>query len=193
MESNTMKKLLAVFLSLVLVMFAVPASASNINTPVSSVSLSYTVGESLTLTVTSGPTAAFTLAGGIPTSTPITVSTAWNVANTRTELFIVTYLSSTTAALAGGGVSIPSSDVFASDNGNPSVACTKSAPNGLGIAGAGCSPDGSNGAFSLPLTSASNNFTGTQNDSWVLTLQNLPANLPAGTYAGTINFVAMIQ
>jgi hypothetical protein len=152
--------------------------------PASTVSLSMSVSESITV---SGTPASITFtyspaAGGTATASgPITVNVSWSLAAGHAAGVIVqSWLSSATAAL-GGPASIPSSQVFQAVNGGAATACTGTADpaSGIGVAGAACSVVASSPS---PVPAG----TGNRSSTVVLSLSGLGALTP-GVYTGTWN------
>lgn len=159
--------------------------ATQLNGPPASVSLTMTISESITVSVT--PTAiTFTNAGTTATASgPISVVTSWNVAAGRTAIDTVASLTSITAALTGPTV-IPASSVFASINNGTATACTLASINsvvGVGVSGALC-PD----VFHTTPSAGSGSHT----DTILLSLSGLAAPLPSGTWTGTLNITPVL-
>jgi hypothetical protein len=178
----------------VLMLALMPAAAqgSTINSNAGSVALSMTVGESLSVSATPA-TISFTPSGSAATASgAITVTTSWQLAATRSQLYTVAYFSTPTSALVNGSSVIPASDIFASVDSGTAAACngTSLPMSGLGISGGMCGTSGIifNGGSQL----SGGTFTGSHNDTILLSMQGLPA-LNAGTYSGTLTIVAAAQ
>jgi len=181
-ERTMTKKLAVLFLSALLLM-AIPAQAqaTQINSTSVSVTLSLSVGESITAAVTP---ATITFAPNGVASGPITVTTSWNIGTGHSSINTIAWFSSTTAALSGPS-NIPTSQTFASINGGTPTACTLPSIGsivGVGLSGALC-PQVFLGAGSAG--------AGSHSDSVLLSLSGL-GSLPAGTWAGAINFESVV-
>jgi hypothetical protein len=160
-----------------------PADA--IVSAVSSVQLSYVVGESLTIT---GVPPSLTFTGSpIPATGPLSVTTTWVLTSSRSRVDIALFFQTPSAALTdGAGDNIPSSQVFANINGGTFSACNSSAVapelSGSTVSGGICGANAN-----TAITTA--NDSGNRTDSFVFQLQGLGA-LPAATYTGQINLIA---
>jgi hypothetical protein len=184
MIRKSLKQMFAVCMAVALVLCAVPANAqAAITATPATVSLSYTVGESITI---SALPASVTFTGATPTTGAITVTTNWVLNNTRTFVDVNWGVGSTTAALTDGAShNIPASNVFESMGGayaacNQAAGATELTP--LLTVGAIC-----NHGEHIAITGA--NQTGSKVDTLTLQLQGLGV-LPAGTYSGTFTVVA---
>jgi hypothetical protein len=177
----------ALSLLLVLTMLVIPQEGvTQLNSSVSSVALTATLLESLT--VVAAPSAvAFTLASGSTTagSTAVSVTTVWTLGITRTNVNLYTSFASSTAALTdGSGDDIPSANVLGQmTTGLPTTftAFTQTGPFG----GAGASLE----LFSQSISVTNLTSTRTDNLNLEIDLTSLP-NLPAGVYTGTLNIQA---
>ena len=167
---------------------AVPAAFGQLNSNTATVSLSATLGESLTVAATPANVTFSLVSGATATgNAPVAVTTSWILSGSRTSVTLVGYFSSATAALTDGGspaVNIPTSEVFGEmTTGTPTTytAFTQTAP--LGPAGAGLT------LFTQAISLT--NFASTRTDNLGLEI-NLTAQpqLPAGTYTGTLNLQA---
>jgi hypothetical protein len=155
------------------------------STPAQTVSLSATLAESLTVSL-SGNSVNFNLTAGSPTnagSTTITATTAWVLKPSRTAVKVYAYFADATAALTDGTTNIPSSAFFIADNGGASTAVNQT------IAGFGSA----NGALQLgattTITAANRSSNRTDAMAFNLNLSTIP-QLPASTYNGTRNIQA---
>jgi hypothetical protein len=178
------KQLAVIFMALALLFAPVLAEAS-INSQISTIQLSYSANEVLTV---SGVPPSLTFSSQLtPQTQPLTVTTSWQLASSRTRVDTNLYFMNPSIALSdGAGNNIPVTSVFANLNGGAFSACNGSpAPtlSTIDVAGATCQVSG----IFQPITSS--NLTGSRSDSIVLELQNLPS-LPAGTYTGSVNIVA---
>jgi hypothetical protein len=162
------------------------ASAQALNSGAQPIALNATLGESLTLTLSSAAV-NFTLAAGSATnagSTNITATTKWTLQPGRTAVGVYAYFASATAALTdGAGDNIPSSAFTIADNAGAPAALTNTVPFGGALAGLQLA--------NVAITGA--NRTSSRNDAMAyninLTGGTLP-QLPAGTYTGTLNIQA---
>jgi len=200
------KRIFAVLCSIALLLMAVPADAQAVTSSVATVSLTMAVPESISMAA-SPAAISFTYNQTAATATAsgnITATYSWNVAKTRTQLNILVWLGSASAALTNGATNIPSSDVFVNWTGVNSgpAACTGS--DSLSpVQGADCEYNGTNlfaESFSSTATTAPTQatqfaaipYTGSQSIVFAIAMQNLPTLTP-GSYTGTINFEAMVQ
>lgn len=119
---------------------------------------------------------------------PFNIKTSWVLAANHSNVQVLGYLTSTTAALTdGAGDNIPSSAVLGKVNGGNFTAFTGGASNGIGLAGA-----------TLPIGTTTNINGANRNSSRTDTLSleidlstgALP-QLPAATYGGTLNLQAV--
>lgn len=159
-----------------------------LNSNTATVSLSATLGESLTVSAT--PTAvtfALVSGGTAAGNAPVAITTSWVLNGNRTSVTLVGYFASATAALSNAGppvVNIPSSEVLGQvTTGTPTTftAFTQTAP--LGPAGAGLT------LFTQSISATNRAATRTDNLSLEINLASQP-QLPAGTYTGTLNLQA---
>jgi hypothetical protein len=176
-------------LAFVLLALAGPTAFSQaLNSNTATVSLTATLGESLT--VAASPTAVtFALvSGGTATGNiPVAMTTTWILSGSRTTVTLVGYFASATAALSDGGspaVDIPTSELLGQvTTGTPTTFTAFTATAPLGPAGAGLT------LFTQAISST--NFASTRTDNLDLEI-NLAdqTQLPAGTYTGTLNIQA---
>ncbi len=175
------------FLLLITIIAVTPQDgAPQLNSNVSSVALTATLLE--TLTVAAAPSAVtFNLvAGGAATgSAPVAVTTVWVLGATRTKVNLYGSFASSTAALAdGSGNNIPSANVLGQvTTGLPTTftAFTQTGP--FGAAGASLE------LFSQTISVTNLNGNRTDNLNLKIDLTSLP-QLPAGIYTGTLNIQA---
>jgi hypothetical protein len=162
------------------------ASAQALNSGAQPIALNATLGESLTLTLSSAAV-NFTLAAGTASnagSTTITATTKWTLQPGRTAVGVYAYFASATAALTdGAGDNIPSSAFTIADNAGGAAALVNTVPFGGALAGLQLA--------NVAITGA--NRTSSRTDAMAyninLTGGTLP-QLPAGTYTGTLNIQA---
>jgi hypothetical protein len=166
---------------------SVPALAQ-LNSNTQAISLTATLGESLTIAAT--PTSvSFTLVkGGTATgSAAVAITTTWILGPSRANLTLVGYFASTTAALTDGLSTpdlIPTSEVLGQvTTGSPTTFTAFTQSPGLGTAGAGLT------LFTVALTSSNRTGTRTDNLNLEINLASQP-QLPAGSYTGTLTLQA---
>lgn len=171
-----------------------PAAHGQLNSNTSTVTLSATLGESLTVSAapTSGSAVNFTLvSGGTATgSAPVAMTTSWVMKGSRSSVTLTGYFSSAAQAMAGTGSSpayIPTSEILGQvTTGAPTTftAFTQT-PTGSAL--------GTAGASLVLFTQAisGTNRASSRNDNLNLEI-NLTAQpqLPADTYTGTLNLQA---
>lgn len=175
-------RLFAVLASLCLVFLPVTTQAV---TPISSnaaaTSLSLTVNSSFSESC-SPPTITFTYASGAATASGTISCTAnWNTASTYAFLDVIAWLSGGATAALTGPSSIPSSQVFSSNNGGAAVACTQTTTL-FGATNDAC--------FIFSQTSPP--AIGNRTDTFLLSMSGL-GTLSAGTYTGTLNVEGDLQ
>jgi hypothetical protein len=169
--------------ALAMAFVAVPAShAQALNSNAPTVLLNAPLAESLT--VAAGPgTVTFALAPNGPAngSAPVSVTTTWALAKTRTSVKLYAYFASATALTDGAGDNIPTSSVTGSINGGAAAAFTTATPFGAnGLAAIFTAAIGGAGTF--------NSTHGP--DTIGLTINTAGLGLPAATYTGTLNIQA---
>jgi len=161
------------------------ASAQVINSGVQSIALSATLAESISVNLSSN-SVSFALTSGSASnagSTGVTATTTW-ISKAGRNLTLYAYFSSSAAALSdGAGNNIPSANFQISDNAAAFTGLTSTVA--FGGASAGLS------LYTVKITGL--NKTGSHTDSMLfnIDLSTLP-NLPAGTYAGTLNIQAQV-
>jgi hypothetical protein len=136
------------------------------------------------LTVVAGPaTVNFVLVpnGPAPGSAPVTITTSWALAKTRTSVKLFAYFSTPNALTDGVGDNIPYGSVTGSVNGGAAAPFTGvtayGAANGLTV-------------FSVsPLGAGTYNSTHGP-DTIALVINTAGLGLPAGTYTGVLNVQA---
>jgi len=171
-----MKAIVSVLLSVILILFAVPAKAQQLSSNTATVSLTFNAAASLSITATPA-NISFNATGAA--SGPITVVTTWNLPTTYHGIVGYAYFSTSTAL--SGPANIPASAIMATVDGTSQGGFVQTDPTG-----------GSNG---MQYTGAANiNFpakpyTGSQTDTLLLSIQNAGSYTPGG-YTGTLNFAA---
>ena len=153
-----------------------------------SISLTATLGESLTISATpAAVTFALVQGGTAAGSAPVAITTTWLLLPTRANVVLDGYFASAAGALTDGGATpdlIPTSAVLGKmTTGSPVAFTAFTATAALGPAGAGLT------LFTVPLTIANRAFTRTDNLLLEIDLSALP-QLPAGTYTGTLTLQA---
>jgi hypothetical protein len=169
------------FSALVLAFVFVPASHAQLNSGASTVNLNAPLAESLT--VAAGPaTVNFTLvpSGTATGSAPVSITTTWALAKTRTSVKLYAYFSTTNALTDGAGDNIPAANVTGSVNGGAAAAFTGATPYT---------------AFGMTVFNQAIGGVGTFNsshgpDTIALTINTTGLNLPAATFTGVLNVQA---
>ena len=159
-----------------------------INSTSATVSLTATLGETLTLSATPA-NLTFTLAAGTAAtgSAPIAITTSWVLKTNRSAVNLYAWFTTPSAALTDGAATpnnIPSSDVFGQmTTGTPASYTAFTQTNALGTASGGLA------LFSQSITSTNRAGTRSDNLNLKIDLTN-EAQLPAGTYNGTLTLQA---
>lgn len=175
-------------------LLSAPAAHGQLNSNTATVTLSATLGESLTVSAapTSGSAVNFTLvSGGTATgSAPVAMTTSWVMKGSRSSVTLTGYFSSAAQAMTGTGSSpayIPTSEILGQvTTGAPTTftAFTQT-PTGSAL--------GTAGASLVLFTQAvsGTNRASSRNDNLNLEI-NLTSQpqLPADTYTGTLNLQA---
>lgn len=172
------KQICAVLLSLAVLFLPVLTEATQLNSTVATTALSLTVNESISVSATPG-TITFTYGSGAATASgPISVTTTWSAASTRTQVITLAFFSSASAALTGPS-SIPTSQVFAAVNGAANAACTLTSTAIPALTASAVCPTVFQQNSPVP-------SSGTNTSSVVLLLSGL-GTLAPGTFSGTLN------
>lgn len=175
-----MLRRIAVLLSaLLLVLPGISFAQSGVASNTATVSLSANVAESLTVSATPA-SLTFNLSGAA--SSPITITSTYNVNSSRINFAVAGYFSSSTA-LTNSGPTISTSQVFGSMDGGAAVACNGTADFGP----VGQIPN----ACPRAAKSLSGVFSGTFTDTLTLSIPGLGSMTP-GAYTGVINISAAI-
>ncbi|HTR67229.1 MAG TPA: hypothetical protein VMH85_15730 [Terriglobales bacterium] len=161
------------------------ASAQALNSGAQTIALNATLNESLTLSL-SANSVSFNLTPGNATNAgggTITATTSWVLKPGRTAVGVYAYFTSAAAALTDGSNNIPSSAFSISDNGGTAAALTNTVAFG-----------GANAGLQLAnVAITGTNRNSSRNDVMAFNINlsggTLP-QLPAGTYAGTLNIQA---
>lgn len=152
-----------------------------VNSNVANVNLNAVMAETLTVSATPG-TVNFNLVPNGPVSgnTPVSITTQWALASTRTKVSLWAYFSTTTALTNGVGNNIPNTSVSGNPNGGGLQPFTTTNP--FNSANTGVQ------VFSVAISAANLNVTRT--DSLALQIDTTGLGLPAGTYTGVLNIEA---
>jgi hypothetical protein len=167
----------AFFMALVFV----PASHAQLNSNNATVNLNAPLAE--TLTVAAGPaTVNFALVpnGTANGSAPVSITTTWTLARTRTSVKLYAYFSSANALTDGSGDNIPTANVTGSVNGGAAAAFTAVTPfaaNGMTV-------------FTQAIGGAGTFNSSHGPDTIALTINTTGLALPAATYTGVLNVQA---
>ena len=164
---------LAVLAAVLAAFFAVPAQAQVVQGNTASVAMSFSQAESLIVS-TDVSSISFNSAG--VASSPINVTTVWNVVPTRTQLEVYAYLASATAFTGSHGNTIPSSDLQQTSPDSTLHACN----GGLTLLNNAALSNACGWIFQGSLPSAS----GTQTGQVTLTILN-PTSFAPDNYSGT--------
>jgi hypothetical protein len=167
-----------------------PRAFAQLNSSASTVTLTATLSPSLTISVTPN-NVTFALAPGqtVTGNVPVQIITSWVLSTSETSIVLNSYFASAAAALTDGAPTpdnIPSSDVFGVvSTGIPTTNTPYTQTiSGFGAAGAALQ------LFNQAI--ASGNFSGTRTDDLTLSIA-LPGTgltIPAGSYTGTLTFMA---
>lgn len=179
---NLLRRIVAVFV----MSFAASVATAQINSGPQPIALNATLNESLTLNL-SASAVNFTLTPGSAAnagSTNITATTAWVLKPGRTAVGVYAYFANSASALTdGAGNNIPSSAFSIADNGGASTALTGTVAFGGANAGLQLANVGITGANKVANRTDAMAFN--------IDLSSVAmAQLPAGTYTGTLNIQA---
>lgn len=176
--------LISLLLTCVFVLGVVPANAQQLVSTTASVALTYSVPESLSVSVSPTSLALTT------SPQTLSVTATWNLAPSRVFVGVLAYFASTTALTNGSGGNINVSNIIATSVGNTAPSpCNGNAPagffsglfNGLGTTGATC-------PIVFDNTTAAAGYSGSQTQQYQLNLLTAPTAF--GSYTGSIIFVA---
>jgi hypothetical protein len=181
---------LVVAVGMLVLAVAPVAFGQSLNSNTSTVSLTATLGESLTIAATPAAVTFNLVSGGTASgSAPVAMTTSWVLSSARSTVTLTGYFSSASAALTSGGntpVNIPTSEVLGQvTTGSPTAytAFTQTpSTGGVGVAGASL-------VLFTQSIGATNRAT-TRNDNLNLEINLSNQQLPAGTYTGTLNLQA---
>jgi hypothetical protein len=170
------------FSMLAMVLILSPCSrAQALNSGPTTVALNATLAESLTLAV-APTTVTFTLvpSGTANGNSPVTITTTWVLGTGRTSLNVYAYFTSTTALTDAGTDIIPTSKFNGSVDGGAYSPFT---------GGAGSFGANSKVVYNRVIGGAGT-FNASHADTLGLQIDTTGLNLPAGSYAGTLNIQA---
>jgi hypothetical protein len=159
-----------------------------LNSNTATVSLTATLGESLTVAATPTAVTFPLVSGGTATgNVPVAITTTWILSGSRANVVLAGYFTSATAALSNAGppvVNIPTSSVLGQvTTGTPTTFTAFTQTALLGPAGAGLT------LFTQALSATNRASTRTDNLNLQINLTGQP-QLPAGVYTGTLNLQA---
>ena len=166
----------------------VPASFSQaLNSNTASVSLTATLGESLTISATPSAVNFALVSGGVAAgSAPVAITTTWVLGSGRANVVMDAYFSSSAALTFAGppAATIPTSAVLGQvTTGTPTTFTAFTQTGVLGPAGAGLT------LFTQSLSSTNRASTRTDNLNLEIDLSSVP-QLPSATYTGTLTLQA---
>jgi hypothetical protein len=187
----TKKTLSGLFIAALLTAASGPVALCQLNSNTATISLSATLGESLSISATPTSTSFNLVPGGTAQGTaPVAITTSWVLSGGRSSVTLSSWFASAAQALTSGGSSpvyIPTSEVLGQvTTGSPTTftAFTQSpGTGGLGVAGASLV------LFTQPISGTNRNANRTDNLNLEINLTSQP-QLPAGTYTGTLNLQA---
>jgi len=168
-----------------------PAAFGQLNSNTATVSLTATLGETLSISATPTSTSFTLVAGGSANaSAPVAITTSWVLGASRASVTLTGWFATAAQALTSGGSSpvyIPTSEVLGQvTTGSPTTftAFTQSpGTGGLGVTGASLV------LFTQAISNTNRNANRTDNLNLQINLTSQP-QLPAGTYTGTLNLQA---
>jgi hypothetical protein len=173
------QKLWMILGALALLLALAPASHAQVNSNTATVNLNAVLAE--TITIAAGPaTVNFTLVpnGTAAGSAPVSVTTQWSLATTRTDIGLYAYFSTANALTDGAGDNIPTGSVTGSVDSAPAGTFT------------GATPFGANGMTVFSQTLGVGSYNSTRSDTIDLSIDTTGLGLPSATYTGTLNLQA---
>lgn len=185
-----MKKYLAVALMFALALFPVTAGATGgaqVTSTTATVGLTYTVGESISVSAT--PSSGVTFTGTTPSTPNISVTTTWQLATNHAAANVDFFFSSATGALTSGSSNIPASAISLKVDSGSYAPCNANPPSDDPVAVTGATCD--SGVNLISAITA--NPTSSETDTVNLEYNGNPATLAAGSYTGTLNIVAVAK
>jgi hypothetical protein len=174
--------------ALAVLLLAAPAAFSQLNSNTANITLTATLGETLTIAATPSAVNFVLAAGGVATgSAPVVITTTWVLGSGRANVVLDGYFASPTAALTYAGppvANIPTSSVLGQmTTGTPTTFTAFTQTAALGTAGAGLT------LFTQPLTALNRASSRVDNLNLEIDISALP-QLPAATYTGTLTLQA---
>jgi hypothetical protein len=170
-----MKRVVSFILALVLCL-APALQATTTQSNVATVALTATVSSTLTVSVS---TTSLTFTDGNP-STPISVTTSWNVSTQFSGLDTVAYFASSTA-LSGATGAIPTSAVVGIGAGGSGPCSQQQIIGGITF---------SNACVDVFNVNSTAGMSGTNTSPFQLSIPTL-ASFPPGSYTGVLNITAI--
>lgn len=160
----------------------VPRSYAQVTSNTANVNLNATMNETLTVSATPG-TVNFALVPNGPVSgnSPVSITTQWALAATRTSVALWAYFTNTTA-LTNGTYNIPNTSVSGNPNGGGLTPFSTANPFNGASTGVQI--------FNYAITSPAG-LNVTRTDSLALQIDTTGLGLPAGTYTGVLNIQAV--
>lgn len=159
------------------------SQAQALNSNVANVNLNAVLAESLTVGAAPGNVNFALAAAGVANgSAPVTITTTWVLAPTRTSVGVYGYFTSNAAALTDGTNNIPSANVSGQVNGGGFNAFT------------GASPFSANASLTILNQAIGagnyNNSAAPASDTLDLRIDTTGLGLPASTYTGVLHIQA---
>jgi hypothetical protein len=182
------KNILSIFSAFAVVVFNTPSSLSQaLNSNTASVSLTATLGESLTIAATPNAVTFALVSGGVAAgSAPVAITTTWVLGSGRANVVLDAYFASTSALTFAGppAANIPTSAVLGQvTTGTPTTFTAFTQTAALGTAGAGLT------LYTQSLSTLNRASSRTDNLNLEIDLSSVP-QLPSATYTGTLTLQA---
>lgn len=184
MKRRTKATMMRVAGMAVIIAVASSLASAQLNSNTQTVSLTATLSEALTVSL-SASAVTFNLTAGSAANAGnigVTATTTWVLKPGRTSMALYAYFASTNALTDGAGNNIPSSAFFVADNGGASTAVNQTFA-GFGAAGAALR------LANVAITGTNKSSSRTDAMVYNINLSTLP-QLPAATYTGTLNIQA---
>jgi hypothetical protein len=156
------------------------ASNAQLNSTIAPVTLTATLGESLT--VSAAPTTvtfALVPSGTVGGSAPVVITTSWALAKSRATMKVFASFTSATALTDGSGDNIPTANVLGAVNAIPAAPFT-----------GGTGPFGVNSIQVYSTAVGAGTYNSTHTDNLGLSINTTGLGLPAAVYNGTLNIQA---
>ena len=186
--SGKKNQLMSAFCALAVLVLTTPAVFSQaLNSNTASVSLTATLGETLTISATPNAVNFALVSGGVAAgSAPVAITTTWILSSGRANVVLDAYFASTSALSFAGppAATIPTSAVLGRvTTGTPTTFTPFTQTGVLGTAGAGLE------LFTQSLSATNRASTRTDNLNLEIDLSSIP-QLPSATYTGTLTLQA---